>query len=66
MPLNNRNKRASALGIDLNFVHIYPNPDGTISQLDRQQIAYKYEGISSSITPGGSTGKYRTLLGVGA
>lgn len=63
--LDNRNKRGSAIGIDLNWNHIYPNPDGTIGQLDRQQIAYKYEGISAS-TAGGSTGKYRTLLGIGS
>lgn len=48
MALDTRNKRAAAIGIDLKWLHIYPNPDGAISQLDRQQIAGKYSGISSS------------------
>lgn len=46
--LDTRNKRGSALGIDFNWLHVYPNPDGAITQLDRQQIAYKYSGITSS------------------
>lgn len=62
--LDTRNKRGSAIGIDFPWVHIYPNPDGSISQLDRQQIAYKYEGISASGVVA-AKGKYRTLLGAG-
>ena len=52
MALDTRDKRASALGIDLKWLHVYPNPDGAISQLDRQQIAGKYSGIAAA---GGST-----------
>ncbi len=46
-------KRASAIGIDLPFLHVYPAPDGTITQADRQQVAWKYRAISSG---GGSSG----------
>lgn len=63
--LDSRAKRASAIGIDFNWNHIYPNPDGTIGQLDRQQVGYKYAGISASSGGGGSSGGRRTLLGIG-
>lgn len=46
--LDTRNKRGSAIGIDAPWRQIYPNPDGTIDQQDRQQIAYKYQGISAT------------------
>ena len=62
--LDTRNKRGSAIGIDFDWVHIYPNPDGTIDVFDRQQSAYKYSGISTAV--GTSVVRpYRTLLGVG-
>ena len=40
--LDSRDKRGSAIGIDLAWVHAYPNPDGTIGAEDREQIAWKY------------------------
>ena len=46
--LDTRNKRGSALMVDLSFGRIWPDPDGSISVLDRQQSAYKYEGVSAS------------------
>lgn len=53
MALDTRNKRASAIGYDMPFLHVYPNPDGAITALDRQQIAWKYSGIAASPpTPG--------------
>lgn len=45
MAIDTRNKRGSVLGIDLSFLHIWPNPDGALNQADRQQIAFKYSGI---------------------
>lgn len=61
--LDTRNKRGSAIGFDQMRPGIYPNPDGTLGQADRQQIAYKYPGILAS---GGSTFTPRLpLLGVG-
>ena len=64
---DSRAKRASSIGIDLAWLHVYPNPDGTIDVFDRQQTAYKYSGISAgtgtvvvSVTP------YRMLMGIGA
>ena len=63
--LDTRNKRASAIGIDEPWNHVYPNPDGTIDVNDRQQTAYKYSGIATTIVVG-TAFPYRTLLGVGA
>lgn len=54
--LDTVSKRASAIGIDLGFMRVYPIPDGSIAaQGDRQQIAFKYSGIAattSTSTPG--------------
>ena len=63
MPIDSRNKRASAIGIDFNWLHVYSNPDGSLDNAnDRQQIGLKYAG-----TLGAATGifPYRTLMGVG-
>lgn len=64
MAIDTRNKRASAIGIDSIRPHVYPNPDGSLNQADRQQIAYKYSGILASSGSGVVT-KYRTLMGMG-
>lgn len=52
--LDTRNKRGSGIGVDLPFLRLYPNPDGTISKPDRQQTAWKYAGIAAA---GGATFK---------
>lgn len=59
-----RNKRASSIGVDLAWLHIWPNPDGTIDVNDRQQTAYKY---SFSVSTGtvAAVAPYRCLMGVG-
>ena len=63
--LDTRAKRASAIGIDMSFLRIWPNPDGDINTVgDRQQMAYKYSGISSSVAGGGFLPRLM-LLGVG-
>lgn len=49
MAIDTRNKRASILGIGLAAAIVFPNPDGTIGQEDRQHAAYTYPGITSSI-----------------
>jgi hypothetical protein len=43
--LDTRNKRGSAIGFNRSYVRIFPNPDGGLSQADRQQVAYTYQGI---------------------
>lgn len=43
--LDTRQKRASSVGILLAFVLAPPLPDATISQGDRQHIAWSYAGI---------------------
>lgn len=65
MPVDSRNKRASAVGIDLAWTHVYPNPDGSLNVGDRQQTAYKYAGISSSTVVVTGNQPYRNLMGVG-
>lgn len=66
MPVDSRNKRAGCVGMDLVWKNVYPNPDGTIAQADRQQSSYKYPGILTA-SPSTATGMtyYRNLLGVG-
>ena len=49
MALNTRDNRASAIGIDLNWLRVYHNPDGSFNQADRQQAAFKYAGLLSII-----------------
>ena len=61
-----RDKRASSIGLDFPWQHVYPNPDGTLNVNDRQQTAYKYSGISTGTGVGVVVTPYRTLLGVGA
>lgn len=48
MAVDTRNKRFSMIGIDMPFLRVFPNPDGTISAEDRQQYLGKYSGIPFS------------------
>lgn len=47
MAINTRDRRSSCIGIDLLFVHVWPNPDGAIADQDRQHIGLVYRGIST-------------------
>lgn len=47
MALDSRNRRASALGIGLAALVVLPAPDGTITQADRQHVAFCYAGIEA-------------------
>ena len=49
MAVDTRNKRASSIFVGVPFL-IAPNPDGTISVLDRGQAAYCYAGITPQVT----------------
>lgn len=60
-----RDKRASSIGIDLGWMRVYPNPDGTIDANDRQQSGYKYYGFTAATATGGAVSNYRNLMGVG-
>lgn len=51
--MNTRDKRASALGVALAFRLVLPTP-GTITQPDRQQVAYCYRGIAADALNTGS------------
>ena len=48
MSLDSRDKRASAISI-IPATYIMPDPDGTILQADRQQLAYAYRGITAAV-----------------
>lgn len=52
MAVDTRNKRASSIGVG-NVMTIFPNPDGAITQPDRQQSARTYSGVQASggVTP---------------
>ena len=63
--LDNRAKRASAIGIDLEWFRIFPNPGTTIDANYRQQIGVKYAGTFGAATVGAVVSPYRTLMGVG-
>ena len=58
--LDNRSKRASSVQILMTPIMAPPLPDGTISQLDRQHIAWTYSGISALATAGGQPFMKRT------
>jgi len=47
MAIDTRDKRASALDLALPWRARWPNPDGSVNQGDRQQIASYYRGISA-------------------
>lgn len=51
--LDTRNKRASAIVLDLSIGRLWPDPDGAIGANDREQTAYVYEGISATPPPSG-------------
>lgn len=65
MAIDTPNKRASCIGIDFNWVHVFPKPGTTKDANYRQQIGMKYAGTLSANTGGGTVGGYRCLLGVG-
>lgn len=48
MALDTRNRRASAVAFAIGHGRVWPNPDGTIDQPDRQHIAWVYPGITAS------------------
>ena len=66
MAIDTRDKRGSTIGIDFPWQHIYPNPDGSLANVnDRQQVGYKYSGIASTVVVSTGVQPYRTLMGVG-
>lgn len=62
MAIDTRNRRASCLGIDGAYRVVFPNPDGTIDQPDRQQSAYKYPGITAAGAAAGQPMQLRGTL----
>jgi hypothetical protein len=45
MAIDTRSKRSSAVNVGSPWRSLYPAPDGTVAQADRQQIALLYSGI---------------------
>lgn len=63
--LDTRNKRSSAINMDLYWMRVYPNPGTTINAQYRQQIGLKYAGTFSAPTVSPSANVYRLLMGCG-
>ena len=65
--LDSVSKRASAIGIDLNWLRVYPIADGSLdTEEDRRHIGLKYSfSVSTSTGPAAATNVYRTLMGFG-
>jgi hypothetical protein len=49
MAIDTRDKRGSVINFDASARNVLPNPNGTIDQGDRQQLARKYRGISALV-----------------
>ena len=52
--VDTRDKRGSAIHFDKPYVPVYSNPDGSLSQADRQHTAHKYHGILAGGAPVGN------------
>lgn len=64
--VDSRDKRASALGVGLEWFRVRPNPSGNISSVaDKQHMAVSYSQGSTVDSAVGATGLFRALLGVG-
>lgn len=64
MAVDTRNKRSSALLVSLPWRGLLPLPDSSLSQADRQHVAFQYSGIAAdplTVSPL----KGHALLGVG-
>ena len=66
MAIDSLNKRASCIGIDLNWVHVFPKPGTTVNAQYRAQIGMKYAGDLSGAAPPAAVTPYRMLMGIGA
>jgi len=64
MAIDFENKRASAIGFDSIWAHLFPKPGTTINAQYRQQIGMKYAGDLGG-APAAATNIFRTLMGVG-
>lgn len=45
MAIDTRNKRASTISHSQAFAGLFPNPDGSLTKPDRQQVGLIYAGI---------------------
>ncbi len=48
MAVDTKQKRASAIGVRWAWLPILPDADGSVSQADRQDVAFTYTGILSA------------------
>lgn len=51
MPVDTRDKRASAIGVAQYYLVQGPLPDGTLNAGDRQHVAMSYRGIAADAPP---------------
>lgn len=62
MPVDTRNERAASLGVGLHALRVWPHPDGSVDQADRQHLAVSYPGILASGAVQSSTRASMVLL----
>lgn len=56
--MDTRNKRSSAINLTIPWRGMYPAPDGTVAQVDRQVVALMYAGISAGEAVDTAAGYY--------
>jgi hypothetical protein len=49
--IDTRNRRASVIGYKLPMGRVFPNPDGSLTAPDRQQLTGEYPGIAVGAPP---------------
>lgn len=49
MAVDTRDKRSSAIALRSPWRGLWPTPDGSVDQPDRQQVPYMYSGISAAV-----------------
>lgn len=65
MAIDTATKRGSAININSPWRGLWPIPDSTIDQGDRQMVAYMYSGISANGGGGGGAGNRPRIIGGG-
>lgn len=67
--MTTRDKRASAIGVNAIYTRVYPNPDGSHTEGDRQQMALCYRFVVEAGYPPGHSYSHSignmTIIGYG-
>lgn len=58
MAVDTRDRRSSVVAFARGHGRVFPNPDGTVGQPDRQHVAYSYPGITAGSPASGGGGGF--------